>query len=122
VNSHERLLHEEQIEKSYPQRPHWQIIDSDEGVIFAKKEMLDGSIKNLDILEGIDDEEKSKYKSIIFYETGNEDGKVMVRSKREPLIPEEIIFREPKIDIKKSKTWFDKVNYRNERKMVFKND
>jgi len=76
----EEQIWDEVEKKLSPIRPRWKIIDSDTGIIFAKKEMKDGSIKHMDILEGEDEERGTKYKSIIIYETGGADRPVMVRT------------------------------------------
>lgn len=65
--------------KLSPERPHWKVIDQDEGIIFARK----GS-KHMDILEGEDEYRGCKYRDIIIYDS-NLSKDVLVRTKKEPL-------------------------------------
>ena len=80
MNNHERLEHEAKIwdkaeKKLSPDKPKWRIIDSDTGIIFAKKEMPNCT-RHMDILE----DKANNSHSIIIYETGKEDNNVMVRN------------------------------------------
>jgi len=73
----EKMWKESEKELS-PERPRWKIIDSDEGVLFARKDYPDKT-RHMDILE--DSEHKSK--SIIIYDVGNEEKPIiMMRSRK----------------------------------------
>ena len=71
--------------KLSPIRPRWEIINQDEGILFAQKEMPNGSVKHMDILEGEKEFTGEKYKDIIIYKVGHEENNVIVRTKKEPL-------------------------------------
>lgn len=68
--------------KLSPDRPRWQIIDQDEGIIFAQKEMPNGSKRHMDIIEGYDDDKNIHYRDILLYEVGKETQTMMVRNSR----------------------------------------
>jgi len=58
------------------ERPRWKVIDSDEGILFARKDYSEDRVKHMDILDDLE----NKSRSIIIYETGNEENPVMVRT------------------------------------------
>ena len=66
--------------KLSPVRPRWEVVDSDEGVFFARKDYSEDRVKHMDIIEGEKEFTKEKYKDIIIYETGNEENPVLVRN------------------------------------------
>ena len=71
--------HHYHLDHYKPQRPRWQIVDKDDGIVFARKDYSEDRVKHMDIMEG-NDEDRKHYKSIIIYETGNEENPVLLRN------------------------------------------
>jgi hypothetical protein len=93
----EKMWKESEKELS-PERPRWKVIDKDEGIIFAEKELPDGRKKHMDIIDFEDKKTGEKHRDIILYEVGNEIKTIMTRNNRKSAY--------------ESKSWFEETRKR----------